>query len=115
MPPEHRNVRKERTASRPWLAARSVAQAAWNNLERPRALLAAASRGRLAVRWQCQATQARCARGRVQCLLPLPTLASPQLGAAAGGTSGERVGERGFNTSQSFYSTWKMRSSVEGH
>src|SRR5712671_2824726 len=36
------------------LAARPTAEPAWNQLERRTALVAAASRGRLAVRWWCQ-------------------------------------------------------------
>src|SRR6266571_2336802 len=54
LPPQHRTSPRDRTASRPRLAARSTAQVALNLFTRAIAFGAAASRGRLAVRWQCQ-------------------------------------------------------------
>ena len=60
LPPEQR----ERTASRPRLAARSAAQASWKSLERPRAFVAAASRGRLAIRSAARAAWKRLERPR---------------------------------------------------
>jgi len=42
-----------RTASRPWLATRSTVQGTGQRFDRRFALVAAASRGRLAVRGQC--------------------------------------------------------------
>src|SRR6266571_9088006 len=52
LPPQHRTSPRDRTASRPRLAARSTAQVALNLFTRAIAFWAAASRGRLAVRWQ---------------------------------------------------------------
>src|SRR5438034_7353028 len=52
LPPQHRTSPRDRTASRPRLAARSTAQVALNLFTRATAFGAAASRGRLAVRWQ---------------------------------------------------------------
>src|SRR2546426_12381527 len=54
LPPQHRMSPRDRTASRPRLAARSTAQVALNLFTRAIAFGAAASRGRLAVRWHCQ-------------------------------------------------------------
>ncbi len=54
LPPQHRTSPRHRTASRPRHAARSTAQVALNLFTRAIAFGAAASRGRLAVRWQCQ-------------------------------------------------------------
>ena len=49
-PPERGSRHTERTASRPRLAARAIALVASNRFARSRPFVAAASRGRLAVR-----------------------------------------------------------------
>src|SRR6266581_8723404 len=54
LPTQHKTSPRDRTASRPRLAARSTAQVALNLFTRAIAFGAAASRGRLAVRWQCE-------------------------------------------------------------